>query len=194
MNTNIADRPLSLAAHLRTVGNNINSGALSYAWVECHSCNCGLLARSILGLSKEGINQLLAPLPLKCLRGGWTELANSYCPVTGMTENAIFKALLGAGLQFADFNQLETLSNSEIAERSRRSWAVTTKVTKKRFMRSPVVVEEAAPYRPDSSAWAAGYMWTWASMIEEFHASKAPAVATDTAMEQAELRPLVEAK
>ncbi len=186
MKTNVADRPLSLAAHLRSLGDKLRRNTLTYAWDNRSKCNCGLLARTIIGCSSEQLDKMLNVQ----VKATWRDLANERCSLTGISTDKVFSALMKAGLQFDDITELEFMSNVDVIERVKAGeWTHT--VTRKRFLRRPKKVMEPIPIKHDNAAALVTYVETWAKMIEEFHAARQPAPPTEAAMEATELRPLV---
>lgn len=166
----IGDRPLSLAAHLRHVSSLLSTKAVGYDWKLYNACNCGLLARSILGLTS---GELLAQLE-EIERGvphaegslpTWTSMSKTYCPLNpDIPAASIFKTLRNAGLSQTDFNHVEYLSHPELSK---------VGSAKERFTD------------------VAAYMTRWAEVIEAFHAAKTS--AADAVLEAIESRPLVNA-
>lgn len=178
MQTNIADRPLSLAGHLRNVADQLRNGTVEYGWGHPATCNCGLLARSVLGISRAKLEKMIPEES-----GTWQEFADEQCPLSGLPHKKIFRQLTQAGFVFGDFKHLESLSHRSIL-------AKTTKtLITKRFLRPDIKTEINLVSHKDSEYEVALYMETWAGMIEEFN--KANARPSDAHLEQVELRPLV---
>lgn len=190
MKTNIADRPLTLAAHFRTVATLLRSNVVEYDWYGPHSCNCGLVAQSVLGVSSDTLDKRINALAKKHKLSDhhWGNLAKHACPITGIPAAGIFSGLKGAGIEFIDFSQLEALSNLDVLARiSADKTHVDTKV-KRRFFRADVVETIQKEIEPDERPSLIVYLEAWAAMIEEFHAKNTP---TDAALEALESRPLV---
>ena len=168
---NIADRPLSLAVHLRHVASLLTSQSVVYAWNFPHQCNCGLLARSILGITASELSDRLKKLednipPRKDgLRATWKQQSKAYCPISPeIPATDIFATLRAAGLNQTDFDHVEMLSHPEL----KADW----KAPKWHTERLNVI----------------HYFNTWAAKIEAFHAVKTP---TDAQLDAVETRPLV---
>lgn len=174
----IGDRPLSLAAHLRRVANLVSSNAIPYNWGHCSQCNCGLLARSILGVSRNELNDLLTSIHGLT----WTAMAKSTSEACAFNPNVsmptIFKQLQCAGLLLTDLHHLEHLSHDEL-----RGWI---------FRRDK---RNAANF--------VRYCKRWAAAIESYRAAyaepvggqpvvqSAPVAPSDAELEQIETRALV---
>ncbi len=201
MNTNPGDRPLSLAGHLHSLASMLKTGAIEYNWVHQEQCNCGLLARSITGLTSWQLRDSLRPLLLPGKEGvkTWAQMASRHCPITGEPVNEIFKKLHAAGLTFADFGELERLSNPVVV-RKMLAYGYTITETKKRFFFDDQKIErpfEGKDVTMHNASHVAAYMKAWAALIEEHHAARpVPAVPAteDQRLEAVELRPLVGSK
>lgn len=189
MNTYPGNRPLSLAAHFRNVAALIENNLVSYAWDKCEKCNCGLVARSIIGesLSEFGRSiEALNPTPDFCTN--WTRMAEHYCPISGEPMNWVFKKLYLAGMRYEDFGHLEHLSNRAILDRMHTMFQVHR--TEKRFLRKPIVTIEILPEEMENRNTLIAYLKTWATLIEEHNAT----AQTNENLDAVELRPLVESK
>lgn len=182
MKTNVADRPLSLAVHMREVAHKLSVGAVAYNWSERHSCNCGVLARQIMGLSESQLKPLIS-----CAHEAtWVDIANDRCSLTGITNDKAFAALFAAGLRFEDIGELERLSNPLVIGKMRVGGHLQPGLSLSNLIRIPLYSKVG--YRKSRNLVA--YLNAWATLIEEFHAARQPTEAT---MEATELRPLVPA-
>lgn len=190
----VANRPLSLATHLRAVATHLRNNTLHYDWKFADRCNCGLLARSILGISAKELAVKLeahghsefATAEFPSTMPTWRERAANHCPLTGIPRDEIFRGLHAAGLQFRDYTELENQSNAEVREQIARQFTITE--TKKRMFRSPVEVKKNVAVRKDDHLSLIAYLESWARLIEEYHAAHA---TTEQHLEVVERRPLV---
>lgn len=173
----IGDRPLSLAGHLRHVAQILVESPSSHNWRLGESCNCGLLARSITGLTSKGLDSLLEAIkPIRVTQSDkvyntWTSLAARHCPLTGEPEADIFKRLTEAGLEPTDFAHLEYLTHPQLRAATR------FQLFGKRHKAAPQV---------------ARYCLAWASLIEAHHAAHSDSEPTEAQLNAVEHRELVE--
>ncbi len=93
---------------LRETANRLRNGA-HYAWGHHGACNCGNLVQVITRLSKGEILRY-AHTGI----GEWTELAESFCPVTNAPITLIMKKLEESGLTPTDIHHIEYLSDREV--------------------------------------------------------------------------------
>lgn len=93
---------------LRETANRLRNGA-HYAWGHHGACNCGNLVQVITRLSQGEILRY-AHMGI----GEWTELAESFCPVTNAPITLIMKKLEESGLTPTDIHHIEYLSDREV--------------------------------------------------------------------------------
>ena len=93
---------------LRETANRLRNGA-HYAWGHHGACNCGNLVQVITRLSQGEILRY-AHTGI----GEWTELAESFCPVTNAPITLIMKKLEESGLTPTDIHHIEYLSDREV--------------------------------------------------------------------------------
>ncbi len=170
---NIGDRPLSLATHLRATVDLLLDTTTSntYNWSNCTLCNCGMLARTILRLSRVELgDQLNATRKW----GTWTTMAAFV--ESEDTPEGIFKDLITAGMDLRDFEHLEFLSHPDLAK---PEWITRAKLN---FTVDYLVDPDFNPemevltladnqhYRVVENA--AYYLLAWAKVIEFFHKNK----------------------
>jgi hypothetical protein len=84
----------------------------SYQWGHMGSCNCGHLAQELTRLSKKEIHSRAMQK-----HGDWTEQLNDYCPASGLLMDDLITHMLSFGLDTADLQHLETLSDPLILRR-----------------------------------------------------------------------------
>jgi hypothetical protein len=99
---------------LRTAADKIESGEWKYGWYSSRKCNCGLVARAIVGETvkspvstwndfKEGLNQ-------------YPQRRSDICLQSGFTYKELYDRLTDAGLTNEDFEELERLSNESVVK------------------------------------------------------------------------------
>ncbi len=145
----------------------LDNGTFNYDWHRRESCNCGILASALTGKSLE---QLKVELPGEG-RETWGKMIGRHCPITGISENAIFKTLQLAGLTALDLNQLEELSNPKI----RNKMFETSNFQETKVVRSGLLLRkkkvqvkvpnDRVPY--DHKCPVAAYMRAWAEILIE---------------------------
>ena len=107
----MAKASLKLIDYLRTTSKRLEDGA-EYSWGNLGSCNCGHLIQTITEKNPHEIHKIaLHPT------GEWTELANDYCPNTGLELNSLIESLLDTGLERDDIKYLEHLEDKKILSR-----------------------------------------------------------------------------
>ncbi len=168
MNTNVADRPLSLAAHLRRVSDLLESNLLFYRWTDTLNCNADLLIRAVTGWTEAELSRHRHEGTVPAL---WRNCINDalLCPHNpGIKKTQFYESLEHLGLSVSDLAHVEQLNNRTI----NGWWRYPSRDAK------PSVVN---------------YFRRWASLIEAYRANNPEATpGTEAAMDAAELRPLVE--
>lgn len=96
---------------LRKAAAQLRGGAF-YEWGNHGACNCGNLLQAVTHLTKEEI-QAYALTGI----GEWTEIAETWCPVTDAPVNLLMSKLEQIGLTPSDIHHLEYLDNREILNR-----------------------------------------------------------------------------
>jgi hypothetical protein len=105
------DSKIKLAKFLTKTADRIEEGA-DYSWGHLGKCNCGHLIQTITQLSPASIHRVaLHPT------GEWTELANDYCPTSGLEMNSLIESLLDAGISNDEIRHLEHLDDPKILKR-----------------------------------------------------------------------------
>lgn len=192
-----------LITALRTAATALENGTFAYDWGRANSCNCGIIASTLLHKSIDSLKPIMPVMEQD--HGSWRETVGRHCPVTGMSENVVLRAMQEAGMSQLDIVQLEDLSNPEVLKR----FEVTTKQTKTKvvgyrtevtqhpirrtFMqvlrRSPIQHESRESQVPiekreevmvpvkvrrDDKSHAIAYMRAWADLLNEQGKQDAP--------------------
>jgi hypothetical protein len=195
------NRPLSLADHLERLAHDLETGAVDYDWTYRERCNCGLLARSITGLTEGALEKALPLPPTRAEReaganADWRAMASKHCEMTGRPMHEIFAKLYDAGMRFEDYAQFERLTNPEVmAEVSKRfTRNVITDVTRTkvylRLFKYTTVRQEPTKVPVKQLEYRQGnevaiYCREWAKLIRAWHAGQAAATAERGAAEDA---------
>lgn len=137
---------LTLIAALRRTANKLQEG-VPYQWGHMGSCNCGNLAQELTTLTKAEIHQNA----LAVGRGDWHEQLNDYCPTSGLPMDLLIADMLSAGLETADLQHLERLTDRRVLERLPKE---------KRYLRHN--------FRDDVVL----YINSWADLLEELLLAK----------------------
>ncbi len=107
-----------LIAALVRVATAIKTDTICYDWHKPHSCNCGVVAQTLLGVKREELKELYEPHQSRLSRGGvsisWKNAVRYFCPISGERLPEIFQRLQDAGLSPADIAHLEYLENPAI--------------------------------------------------------------------------------
>ena len=97
----------ALIRHLRHTANKIESEEWDYHWPNSSSCNCGLLARSVVGEPVE-------------VGGTWGRAADpelrGMCLTTGVSLEDVLRKLRDLGLTASDIKKLETFGHEAVVQ------------------------------------------------------------------------------
>lgn len=85
---------------------DLETGRKKFLWTDFSSCNCGLLAQNICGISKEDLDNIPAP------SGIWGN--DAVCAMTGSALDEVFQKMYSAGMLKSDILNLENLSDEEV--------------------------------------------------------------------------------
>jgi hypothetical protein len=162
-------KPIQLADHLDEAARRIEANEVRYDFFDPCSCNCGVVAQVITGMS---------PIMLDARRrsnvrgdrviGCWSFLRDdayvdySRCEMTGLPMGTVLRTLGDAGLTFTDMRELEQLANKKIR-----------RVAKLRIFR-----DQRLPDKSDPSA-VIRYLRAWARLIRCEHEVSKSAPASD---------------
>ena len=90
---------------------NLENNVYEYRWSSPHTCNCGVLAKTVLG----GKNIFNAGFSCTLPKGrGGAFSSHAICITTGIEVPEIFKTLSECGFSHNDLIELEFLSNTSI--------------------------------------------------------------------------------
>lgn len=109
-------------AALRAAANTISTTGV-FEWSQHDKCNCGWVARHLLGLSDVDIMAKLTEVWEKVLVDGpYTVTAERneklYCSVSNMPVDNLFRLLHEEGLTKQEIKDLEYLANTEVQKRA----------------------------------------------------------------------------
>ena len=93
---------------LRATAARLAAGA-EYRWTHLGMCNCGQLAQTVTGLTREEIRRMALEKP-----GEWADQARDYCPTSGYPIDHVIGELIRLGLTRDDIADLEKLSGPEV--------------------------------------------------------------------------------
>lgn len=105
----------------------LESGTVNYYWYQPMSCNCGIVAQTIMGATPNNLKLMLPTDKLKELYDNdlhlssptWSNMVYNFCPVTGEPLYDVFKILDNNGLSRIEIGHLEFLSDKKILERAK---------------------------------------------------------------------------
>ncbi len=104
----MARASIELVTALRATAERLAAGG-AYQWGHFGRCNCGHLVQTVCRLDQSAIHTWAIE------RGGdWGELANAYCPASGIPIDLVMEQLLAIGLAPADLGHLERLDDPEV--------------------------------------------------------------------------------
>ncbi len=149
---NVANRPIELAQYLETSAMIIKSADTRYMWNEQGSCNVGIVAQLVTGLTPLEIESFTVkyPLPDRKYNGDWTwsGAVSQYCTITGQSKIEIINKIMAVGMDREDFYHLEYLSNKEILKKANLN-------------------QDKVDYSNEDNL--VKYMEAWATMIKEYN-------------------------
>lgn len=163
-----------LITALRTSANAIEQGIFAYKWSNPESCNCGVLACALTGKSIQGMVAMLPNLTrgLDENRHHWKHIAAHHCPITGIPENEVLRAMMAAGMTQSDFSEMEFLANPDaqkLAIKNQGSKAVffTAEATTGHLWSKRTIAISTGKYNYTNKSNAVAYMRAWADILTE---------------------------
>ncbi|HJL18003.1 MAG TPA: hypothetical protein RMH99_20220 [Sandaracinaceae bacterium LLY-WYZ-13_1] len=96
---------------LRATAARLRDGS-RYRWTHMGACNCGHLAQTITRRSREEIHRLAVQKA-----GDWGQHAVEYCATSGYPIDHVMTEMLDVGLELADVEHLEKLSDPRVLRR-----------------------------------------------------------------------------
>jgi hypothetical protein len=99
---------VALISALRTTAARLDAGA-AYQWGHLGQCNCGHLVQTVCRLDKGVIHAWALER-----QGDWEQLANDYCPTSGLHIDEVITTLLALGLDTDDLGHLEKLDDPAV--------------------------------------------------------------------------------
>jgi hypothetical protein len=160
-----------LITALRTCAKALENNTFAYDWTQPQSCNCGIVACALMGKSISEMREILKPMRLYVKNPNWNVLVASFCPVTGIPENAVFKTLAEAGMSQTDIIELESLSNKQVLKRTKMVDTYTTETIQpsaieRFFGKKQRMVKKKVHYCANKDN-AIRYMRVWADILTE---------------------------
>lgn len=93
---------------------NLENDVYEYNWNSCDTCNCGILARTLMNGS-YAIRNGLYNSPVSVGNGAFSR--HAYCLKTDLPLPKVFQVLKNAGFNYDDMVELELLGNKEVLSR-----------------------------------------------------------------------------
>lgn len=153
-----------LITALRMSAAALRENRFAYHWHQPHSCNNGVLACALTGMSMSQLKSKMDVLRAGCSEPTWTRIAGTYCPIAGQPTDELFRSLMRHGLTHGDIVNLEYCEDKKVLERMGYVRAApATQPWWKFFLGA----------KKDSSAYytkadfVADYMSAWADMLVE---------------------------
>jgi hypothetical protein len=114
------EKKAHLIKSLEIVIDSLKNDTIAYNWLKTHSCNMGVVAQALLGVTRQELNEISRPLfmDLPGESKTWKKGVKYNCPITGEAIPEIIKRLEAAGLHRNDIVHLEYLDNSAILANS----------------------------------------------------------------------------
>lgn len=107
----MAHANVELIRALRKTAARLREGS-DYQWGHLGMCNCGQLAQTLTGESRDEIHSAALQVG-----GEWEDRAREYCPDSGRPIDAIIRTMLRHGLTTGDLADLEDLRDDRILRR-----------------------------------------------------------------------------
>jgi len=153
-----------LITALRQSAAAVRNQTFGYEWSNMKSCNCGVVACALLGYDQEKLNTSLPTKP----QYNWLKFVGEYCPVTGLPEHLVLRAMTDAGLSPRDIIELEAMSNQQVLARMPVQyqtkivggwWAMLFGRTRE--------VKQPRPFHYTNRQDLVLYLEAWADLLEE---------------------------
>lgn len=146
---------------------NLENDVYKYNWADTESCNCGILARTILG-GKTAIQTGLFDSPsIDKELGCFTQY--THCLTTNLPLPEVFLALKNAGFSQKELIELEHLSNKNIIQRGGVQMYMTT---------STMISVETNTYRSNKQE-VIKYLKAWVAILKEEQEQNKPQEAQE---------------
>ncbi len=159
------EKKQNLIKALKVAINALTNGTIFYNWVNPTSCNCGIVAQAVLGVSPIELKQIATPFfeksaaELKRIAPSrkdghptWKESVQTACPITGEPTFEIIKRLKGIGMDKEDIVHLEFLENPAILALSgiKKEPIYERKIQSEKVTEVPVAVTDSKQVRSNS--------------------------------------------
>jgi hypothetical protein len=105
---------------------NLENDVYEYNWTNCNSCNCGVLARTLLNgknVFESGFDD--SPITKSDFEAFSEE---AFCMTTNLPLPEVFAVLKQTGFTFKEVDELENLSNEKI--RNNLGWEINSKLNR----------------------------------------------------------------
>lgn len=96
---------------------NVESGKYGYYWGSSDTCNCGVVARTLLG-GEYALSNGLLDIERDTSKGVFS--GSYYCSTTKIKLPKVFQVLKDAGFSYEELNGLEYLSGEDVC--NKLSW------------------------------------------------------------------------
>lgn len=183
-------RKENLIENLQIAVRSLENGSIYYNWHQQESCNCGVVAQSMLGVSPSNLknkfltktesgdscnifNKALMANTLNItgkedrekVDASWRTAVKAYCPMTGAPLVDVFNELYEAGLSREDICHLEYMTNPLILKKSGID-ATNKKIYRKGFINS-ILKKYDVEYYYKSPKNLAKYLTAWVEILKE---------------------------
>lgn len=114
------DKKAHLIKSLELAIDALRNDTIFYHWKRSYSCNAGIVAQTLLGVTRKELAEISEPL-FRDLPGEnmtWKKGIKYNCPITGEAMPEVIKRLEAAGLHRNDIVHLEYLDNPAILANS----------------------------------------------------------------------------
>jgi len=155
-----------LITALRMSASALRGNRFAYAWHQPHSCNNGVLACALTGMSMLQLKERTDRLRIHSKSPSWTDIAGTHCPISGQPTDSMFSALVSYGLTVDDIVHLEYCNDPKVLKRMGFVAPQSDPRPKgwwKRMFQGP---KESESIYTDPQ-FVAKYMTTWADLLQE---------------------------
>lgn len=165
----------NLIQKLQIAIHGLETDSVKYNWYNPCSCNCGIVAQSMLGMSMAELDKRIqVPFSSKNLRQyliinqndslecSWRNAVKAYCPMTGKPLDEIFSQLNEAGLSREDMCHLEYMTNPLILKKANIE---TTRMQDSLFGRLFKIYEPYSYYKQADNL--IKYLSAWVEILKE---------------------------
>lgn len=130
---------------------NLENDVYEYQWTKAGACNCGILARTLLG-GKEVWDAGFLQSPAQQTKGYAPFCQFAFCITTNLELPEVFRVLKETGFTIEELNRLENLNDHAIIKKGQVKWFECNDMSNAYRSEKPEVIK---------------YLKAWVEILEE---------------------------